>query len=81
MSQIDKYSEKTFEDIKHFTEDGTEFWYARELQEVLEYTEWRNFSKVINKAKQLVKTAILIYQTILLTLTKWFNLTLVLKGN
>lgn len=40
MSQIDKYSEKTFEDIKHFTEDGTEFWYARELQEVLEYTEW-----------------------------------------
>lgn len=51
MSQIDKYSEKTFEDIKHFTEDGTEFWYARELQEVLEYTEWRNFNKVINKAK------------------------------
>jgi DNA-damage-inducible protein D len=48
MSQIDKYSEKTFEDIKHFTEDGTEFWYARELQEVLEYTEWRNFSKVIS---------------------------------
>ena len=28
-----------------------EFWYARELQDVLEYTEWRNFKKVIDKAK------------------------------
>lgn len=51
MSNIDNYSEKIFDEIKHFTEDGIEFWYARELQVVLEYTEWRNFKKVINKAK------------------------------
>jgi DNA-damage-inducible protein D len=51
MSDLKKYSEKTFEDIKHYTEDGIEFWLARELQEVLEYTEWRNFSGVIEKAK------------------------------
>lgn len=51
MSNIDKYSEKLFDDIKHFTEDGIEFWYARELQVILEYTEWRNFNKVIIKAK------------------------------
>lgn len=44
------YSEATFEDIKH-ADDGNEFWYARELQKVLEYTEWRNFEKVIEKAK------------------------------
>ena len=45
------YSEQTFENIKHYTEDGQEFWLARDLQKVLEYTEWRNFLKVINKAK------------------------------
>ena len=39
MSGLKKYSEKTFEDIKHYTEDGIEFWLARELQEVLAYTE------------------------------------------
>ena len=45
------YSEQTFESIKHYTDDGQEFWYARDLQRVLEYTEWRNFSTVIEKAK------------------------------
>ena len=29
-----------------------EFWYARDLQVALEYTEWRNFCKVIDKAKE-----------------------------
>ena len=51
------YSEATFEDIKHIDADGNEFWYARELQKVLEYTEWRNFSKVIDKAKESCKKA------------------------
>ena len=46
-----EYSEQTFECIKHYTEDGQEFWYARDLQRVLEYTEWRNFTGVIEKAK------------------------------
>lgn len=46
-----EYSEQTFESIKHYTEDGQEFWYARDLQRVLEYTEWRNFAGVIEKAK------------------------------
>lgn len=41
----------SFDEISHFTDDGVEFWYARELQRVLEYTEWRNFSTVIEKAK------------------------------
>lgn len=46
-----EYSEQTFESIKHYTEDGQEFWYARDLQRILEYTEWRNFTGVIEKAK------------------------------
>ena len=41
---------KTFEDIKHMDEYGNEYWYARELSKVLEYTDWRNFKKVIDKA-------------------------------
>lgn len=51
MPDIEKYSEATFESIKHINEYGQEFWYARELQQALEYTEWRNFSAVVEKAK------------------------------
>ena len=41
---------KLFEDIKHYNEFDMEFWYARELQEVLEYSKWDNFLNVISKA-------------------------------
>ena len=41
----------TFESIKHLDEKGNEFWYARELQPLLDYKEWRKFENVINKAK------------------------------
>ena len=46
-----KYDENLFESIKHVNEYGQEFWYARDLQKILEYTEWRNFTKVIDRAK------------------------------
>ncbi len=51
MSNIDNYSERIFEDIKHLTEENIEFWYGRELQGILEYADWRNFNTVIQKAK------------------------------
>ena len=35
------YEGQNFEDIKHIDEFGEEFWYARELQKVLDYKEWR----------------------------------------
>lgn len=44
------YSNKTFEDIKHIDEKGIEYWCARELQEILDYKEWRKFKNVIKKA-------------------------------
>ena len=50
MAKIRKYTEETFETIKRLTSDGIEYWYARELQPILEYTEWRNFIKIIRKA-------------------------------
>ena len=49
--KIQEYSEKIFENIKNINEYGAEFWYARDLQKILEYKEWRNFNKVVNKAK------------------------------
>ena len=46
---------KNFEDYVHIDENGVEFWYARQLQELLQYKEWRNFNKVIDKAKEACK--------------------------
>ena len=51
MKNIEKYSEAIFEDIKHINEYEQEFWYARELQEILEYSQWRRFKEVIDRAK------------------------------
>lgn len=52
MSDLKRYSEQTFEEIKNIDEHGNEFWYARDLQTVLDYSEWRNFENVIEKAKE-----------------------------
>ena len=54
MNKLEKeknYNDQTFEDIKHIDENGIEYWYARELQIVLSYKEWRKFEGVIHKAK------------------------------
>lgn len=52
MNKVENYSNKNFEDIKHIDENGNEFWYARELMTILEYSKWENFEKVIDKAKK-----------------------------
>jgi len=41
---------KTFEESA-YTQNGVEYWMARDLQKLLDYTEWRNFLLVIDKAK------------------------------
>ena len=46
------YTESLLESIRHVNKYGQEFWYARDLQIALGYTEWRNFCKVIEKAKE-----------------------------
>jgi len=50
MANLEAKEYVNFENIKHIDENGSEFWYARELADVLEYTQWRNFAKVIDKA-------------------------------
>ena len=49
-NEIIKNGESLFDSIKHINEYGEEYWSARELQQVLEYQEWRKFNKVIDKA-------------------------------
>ena len=51
MNEIIEYTENVFEDIKHIDEEGNEYWLARELQHVLDYSQWRRFEGVIDKAK------------------------------
>lgn len=49
--ELTNYDELTFENIKQIDESGQEFWYARELQTVLEYDRWENFNNTIERAK------------------------------
>ena len=45
---------KSFQEYA-YEQDGIEYWLARELQELLGYTDWRNFSNAIDKAKESCK--------------------------
>ena len=51
MNKLEIHSNKTFEDIKHIDENGIEIWYGRELMTILQYANWQNFEKIIEKAK------------------------------
>lgn len=46
-----------FDSIVHTTEDGIEYWLARDLQSLLGYTKWDNFKNVIEKAKEACETS------------------------
>ncbi len=52
-----KVNESVFESIKHTDEYGNEYWMARELGKILEYSEYRKFLPVINKAIITCKTS------------------------
>ena len=41
-----------FDNIKRTDPDGVEFWSSRDLSKALEYSDYRNFEEVIEKAKQ-----------------------------
>ena len=51
LSNLQAEEYKNFEEIKKIRADGTEYWNARELSEVLQYKKWENFAKVIDRAK------------------------------
>ncbi len=43
---------ETFEGIRHFDDEGNEYWVARDLQPLLEYSTWDKFKRVIEKAME-----------------------------
>ena len=47
-----KQHHTTFENIKHHDDEGNEFWLARELAKVLEYSQYRHFLPVLEKARE-----------------------------
>ena len=52
--EISKQALSLFEQIKQTDENGNEYWPARQLAKVLEYSDFRNFSAVITKALWLI---------------------------
>ena len=50
MPNLKEKEYRKFEDIKYMRKDGSEYWSARELADVLDYSQWRNFQKVIDRA-------------------------------
>ncbi len=50
MNELKEYTERLFKDIKHIDENGSEFWYARELQMTLGYKRWDKFCNAIKEA-------------------------------
>ena len=54
-----------FESHAHQTDDGVEYWLARDLQALLGYGKWENFQNVVSKSQGIK------WQTILPTPGKW----------
>ena len=51
MNEIKEYTNKIFDDAKHIDEEGHEYWYARELKNILGYNQWRSINDLIERAK------------------------------
>ena len=57
MADLKKYLKSDFDGAKQHTKKGVEFGYARDLKVILEYEQWRNFLKVVEKAKESCRNA------------------------
>lgn len=52
MEELVDPRKSVFEQIRHVDENGIEYWSAREMAKVLDYSEYRHFLPVIEKAKE-----------------------------
>lgn len=57
MEELVDPRKSVFEQIRHIDENGIEYWSAREIAKVLEYSEYRHFLPVIEKAKEACKNS------------------------
>lgn len=55
MDNMEEQNSSIFEQIKRIDENGVEYWSARDLSKALDYADYRNFMKVISKAKEVCK--------------------------
>ena len=55
--EISKPGSSLFEQIKKVDDKGNEYWTARDMAKVLEYSEYRHFQPVIVKAKEASKNS------------------------
>lgn len=55
--KIQKTHESTFESIRKTNQHGQDFWSARDFSKILEYSEFRHFIPVLNKAKEACKNS------------------------
>jgi len=56
-NEILQQMQSQFDSLAQKLEDGTEFWFARDLQKPLGYAEWRNFLTTISRAIESCETA------------------------
>lgn len=56
-NQLSNINQTVFEHIKAIDENGNEFWGARKLSKILEYSEFRHFLPVIERAKDACKNS------------------------
>ena len=52
MKKLVNPKDSIFEQIKRVDENGAEYWSARDMAKVLEYSEYRHFKQVVEKAKE-----------------------------
>lgn len=69
-NEIARYSEETFESIKHVDEYGYEFWYARSYNPYLNIRNGEISRNSLKKLKQPAKTATWLWMNVLLRSTK-----------
>ena len=55
--RIGKQHQASFEAIRHVGDGGAEYWLARQLARVLEYSEYRHFLPVIERARMACRTS------------------------
>ena len=56
-NNLTDFSDSPFEKIKKINEYGSEYWSARDLYKLLEYSRWEKFLNVISKAKEACKNS------------------------
>ncbi|MBE8721219.1 hypothetical protein [Sphingobacterium pedocola] len=58
MKKLTDASNSIFESTKNVDEHGNEYWTARQLAKVLEYSEYRHFIPAIDRAKEACKNSV-----------------------